>query len=370
MERSGGTADAFVEVVGLSKTFGRHRAVADVSLAIREGELVTLLGGSGCGKTTTLRMVAGFETPSAGSIRLAGAELVPVPPNKRGVGMVFQNYALFPNMTVRKNIGFGLKVAGWNRADIHKRVVEMLDLIHMADLGDRYPHQLSGGQQQRASLARALAVRPRVLLLDEPLSALDAKIRALLRTEIRAIQKQTGITTIYVTHDQEEALSLSDRIVVMQAGRIEQVGTPFEIYNRPATPFVASFIGNLNVLEAEVADPGQGSLVIGGQPVRAAGPVAAAAGSFVKLSLRPELLSLEGGAPDANRLEGTLLNVVFLGSIVRLTIRVGERDLILDRFNAPFLTLPEAGHRVGIHFPREACLVDAAGAEAGMAAAV
>ena len=270
--------------------------------------------------------------------------------------MVFQNYALFPNMTVRRNIEFGLKVARWRPAEIAARVAEMLELIHMEDLGERYPHQMSGGQQQRASLARALAVRPRVLLLDEPLSALDAKIRERLRTEIRAIQQATGITTIYVTHDQEEALSLSDRIVVMQTGRIEQVGTPFEIYNRPATPFVASFIGNLNIMPATVLDAAQGLLSVDGQDVRAAGPLAVA-GPGCRLALRPEMLSLEDGGPRANQLEGTLRNVIFKGSIVRLVIGVGGAELFLDRFNAPHLALPEIGSPVTVGFAREACLV-------------
>ena len=347
---------AFLELEGVVKRFGRNVVVDGFNLDVREGEFVSFLGGSGCGKTTTLRMVAGFETPSAGSIRIGGTEVVATPPNKRGVGMVFQNYALFPNMTVRKNIEFGLKVARWKKPDIRKRIDEMLALIHMEELGDRYPHQMSGGQQQRASLARALAVKPRVLLLDEPLSALDAKIRAMLRTEIRAIQQQTGITTIYVTHDQEEALSLSDRIVVMNAGKIEQVGTPFAIYNQPATPFVASFIGNLNILEAEVLDPALGLLSVEGQRVLAAGPVVDSI-PRAKLSLRPEMLSLNEGIPGANALEGTLTNVVFLGSIVRLTIRIGSREISVDRFNAPHLTLPEVGSAVTISFPREACLV-------------
>jgi putative spermidine/putrescine transport system ATP-binding protein len=233
---------------------------------------------------------------------------------------------------------------------------------------------MSGGQQQRASLARALAVKPRVLLLDEPLSALDAKIRAMLRTEIRAIQQKTGITTIYVTHDQEEALSLSDRIVVMNAGRIEQVGTPFEIYNRPATPFVASFIGNLNILDAAVVDPAQGLLSVAGQEVRAAGPVSFPA-SRAKLSLRPEMLSLNEGVPGANCLHGTLGTVVFLGSIVRLGIVIGNREISLDRFNTPHLALPAVGSEVTISFPREACLVtepeaSAEGAQAALSGAV
>jgi putative spermidine/putrescine transport system ATP-binding protein len=301
-------------------------------------------------------MIAGFETPSEGSIRISGAEMVNIAPNKRGVGMVFQNYALFPNMTVRRNIEFGLKIAKWKSGDIRKRVEEMLSLIHMEELGERYPHQMSGGQQQRASLARALAVRPRVLLLDEPLSALDAKIRAMLRTEIRAIQQQTGITTIYVTHDQEEALSLSDRIVVMQAGRIEQVGTPFEIYNHPATPFVASFIGNLNILEADVVDAAAGQLSVEGQSVQAAKPIPGGA-ARTKLSLRPEMLSLNEGIPGANSLQGTLATVVFLGSIVRLGITIGGRTLALDRFNTPHLALPAIGSEVTISFPKEACLI-------------
>jgi putative spermidine/putrescine transport system ATP-binding protein len=232
----------------------------------------------------------------------------------------------------------------------------MLALIHMEELGERYPHQMSGGQQQRASLARALAVRPRVLLLDEPMSALDAKIRERLRTEIRAIQQATGITTIYVTHDQEEALSLSDRIVVMQAGRIEQVGTPFEIYNRPATPFVASFIGNLNILEAVVVDAALGLLTVGHQEVRAAGPVTVP-GPVVQLSLRPEMLTLADDRPRANNLEGILVNVLFLGSIVRLVIRIGDHEVFLDRFNAPHLALPAVGDRVSVGFAREACLI-------------
>lgn len=354
---------AFLELEDVAKRFGRNLVVDGFTLDVKEGEFVSFLGGSGCGKTTTLRMVAGFETPTAGSICISGTDVVQVAPNRRGVGMVFQNYALFPNMTVRKNIEFGLKLAKWKRADIRKRIEEMLALIHMEELGERYPHQMSGGQQQRASLARALAVKPRVLLLDEPLSALDAKIRAMLRTEIRAIQQKTGITTIYVTHDQEEAMSLSDRIVVMNAGKIEQVGTPFEIYNRPATPFVASFIGNLNILDAEVLDAPLGRLAVEGQQVLAAGPVPAAQ-PRVRLSLRPEMLSLNEGIPGANSLSGTLANVVFLGSIVRLTIQIGTKEITVDRFNTPYLTLPGVGAAVSISFPREACLVSE-GATAG-----
>jgi putative spermidine/putrescine transport system ATP-binding protein len=346
---------AFLDAKNLVKRFGAATVVDDFNLEIREGEFMSFLGGSGCGKTTTLRMIAGFESPTEGSIRIAGAEVAQVPPNRRGVGMVFQNYALFPNMTVRANIAFGLKVSGWKAAEIQRRVDEMLALIHMDGFGERYPHQMSGGQQQRVALARALAPRPRILLLDEPLSALDAKIRGRLREEIRAIQRQTGITTVYVTHDQEEALSLSDRIVVMRAGRIEQVGTPFEIYNQPANAFVASFIGTLNVLEAQVLDSAQGRLLVAGQEVRAAGSVPDC--REVKLSLRPEMLSLAPHPQSENRLRGTLANVIFLGSIVRLVVGLADREIVLDTFNTPRLELPPLGASVSVGFPREACLV-------------
>ena len=213
------------------------------------GEFVSFLGPSGCGKTTVLRMVAGFEEPTAGKIVIAGKDVTRLKPNQRNIGMVFQAYALFPNLTVAQNIAFGLRVAGMPKADPGKRVAEMLSIIKLPQMGDRYPYQLSGGQQQRIALARALAPSPKLLLLDEPLSALDAKVRVSLREEIRSIQKRLGITTVFVTHDQEEALSISDRIVVMNQGVAEQIGTPFEIYNRPATKFVANFVGTLNVLK-------------------------------------------------------------------------------------------------------------------------
>src|SRR6202795_209651 len=218
------------------------------------GEFFSFLGPSGCGKTTTLRMIAGFEQPTAGTITIGGTDITHRPPNRRNIGMVFQSYALFPNMSVADNIGFGLKVRKRPKDQIRKRVGELLEMINLPNKGDRYPWQLSGGQQQRVALARALAIEPQVLLLDEPLSALDAKIRVALRTEIRSIQRQLGITTVYVTHDQEEALSLSDRVVVMSEGRVEQIGAPADIYNFPATPFVASFVGTLNLLAVGVID--------------------------------------------------------------------------------------------------------------------
>ena len=256
-------ANSFLSIQRVKKSFGDLTVVQDFNLDVGTGEFVSFLGPSGCGKTTVLRMVAGFEEPTAGSIVIAGKDVTRLKPNQRNIGMVFQAYALFPNLTVAQNIGFGLKVAGMPKADSDKRVAEMLELIKLPQFGDRYPYQLSGGQQQRVALARAIAPKPKLLLLDEPLSALDAKVRVSLRDEIRAIQKELGITTVFVTHDQEEALSISDRIVVMYGGKVEQVGTPFEIYNRPSTKFVANFVGTLNVLEGTVTDASSGKVKVG-----------------------------------------------------------------------------------------------------------
>jgi putative spermidine/putrescine transport system ATP-binding protein len=266
-------------------------------------------------------------------------------------------------MSVAGNIGFGLKVRKRSKAVIDKRVGELLDLIHLEGRGDRYPYQLSGGQQQRVALARALAIEPQVLLLDEPLSALDAKIRIILRKEIRAIQRQLGITTVYVTHDQEEALSLSDRVVVMSEGRIEQIGAPADIYNFPATPFVASFVGTLNLLAVKVVDAAAGRVSIDGQEVRSAKPIdAASSGGTVTVAIRPESIEFgEGGG--SNRLTGTVEDVSFLGSIVRSRVRLGgaETTVSLDTFNDPNVTPPAVGGSVSISFPPEACLVIGAG---------
>src|SRR5512146_2263410 len=295
---------AFLELTGVQKRFGDVAAVLDFNLAADRGEFVSFLGPSGCGKTTTLRMIAGFEQPSGGTITVNGTDITHRSPNQRNVGMVFQSYALFPNMTVAGNIGFGLKVRKRPKAEIDRRVAELLALIHLEGRGDRYPYQLSGGQQQRVALARALAIEPQVLLLDEPLSALDAKIRIVLRKEIRAIQRQLGITTVYVTHDQEEALSLSDRIVVMSEGRIEQIGTPFEIYNFPTSAYVASFVGTLNVLPTTVVDAATGRLRVGGQEIRISKAVTAANGSTISLALRPEMVSLGTGPAGSNVLRG------------------------------------------------------------------
>jgi len=350
---------AYLDIDNVSKTFGGDTAaVKDFDLRVEKGELVSFLGPSGCGKTTTLRMVAGFETPSTGSIRLDSEDITNKPPNQRNVGMVFQAYALFPNMTVAGNIGFGLKIAKKPADEIHKRVDEMLTLIHMPGYGDRYPYQLSGGQQQRVALARALALRPRVLLLDEPLSALDAKIRVSLRSEIRAIQRELGITAIYVTHDQEEALSISDRVVVMNTGRMEQVGPPFEIYNFPKTEFVAQFVGTLNAVSAEVVDPAAQTLRLEGQFLQTSEDLSGRQpGDRLMIAIRPERLSFATEEHKANMLDCTIENITFLGSIVRIQVRLGQISFYMDTFNNPFLALPNIGDKAKITCSREAVLI-------------
>jgi putative spermidine/putrescine transport system ATP-binding protein len=345
---------AFLEIRHVSKKFAETEAVQDFDLAIERGELVSFLGPSGCGKTTTLRMVAGFEQPSAGSITLDGVDITHRPPSQRNVGMVFQAYALFPNMTVGDNVGFGLQVAHRPKAEIEARVGAMLGLIKMPALANRYPFQLSGGQQQRVALARALAIQPQVLLLDEPLSALDAKIRVELRSEIRRIQQELGITTIYVTHDQEEALALSDRVVVMNAGRMEQVGKPWEIYNYPRTEFVAGFVGTLNQLHSRVVDAKAGELDYFGQRFTVSGELPAA--ETVVAMLRPEQLRL-GAHEGENRLTGKLVSLAFLGVIVRMGIELGDAVLTLDTLNERRLALPKVGDALTVSFPPHAVWV-------------
>ena len=357
----------FLTLDHVKKSFGTFTAVEDFELSAQRGEFISFLGPSGCGKTTTLRMIAGFEYPDSGSINVDGKDITRLPPNKRNVGMVFQSYALFPNMSVANNIGFGMRVKKRPADAIRKRVAELLEMINMSEKADRYPYQLSGGQQQRVALARALAIEPQVLLLDEPLSALDAKIRIALRGEIRAIQRQLGITTVYVTHDQEEALSLSDRVVVMSNGRIEQIGTPSEIYNFPHTAFVASFVGTLNLVNAAVVDAASGRLVIDGQELRTSSKVTDVGDDGrVTLAVRPEGISLGDGeaGSNRNRLTGTVQDINFLGSIVRIRVRLGEETeseppsiIALDTFNEPHLSLPGVGFPVTVSFPPEACFV-------------
>ncbi len=350
----------FLELSHVQKQFGAFTAVTDFDLSAHRGEFISFLGPSGCGKTTTLRMIAGFEYPDSGSIKIDGQEITNLPPNRRNVGMVFQAYALFPNMTVADNVGFGMRIKKQPKTAIAKRVGELLDLINMPEKAGRYPYQLSGGQQQRVALARALAIEPQVLLLDEPLSALDAKIRVALRHEIREIQRQLGITTVYVTHDQEEALELSDRIVVMSEGRIEQVGTPFEIYNFPATAFVASFVGTLNAVQARIADPAARRLSVADSHITTSSDVTGVAGELVTVAIRPEMITLNGsGEGDgANRIPATVQDVAFLGSVVRVRTTIGDGSSVsVDTFNNPNLEVPAAGVPVVLQFPPEACHV-------------
>jgi putative spermidine/putrescine transport system ATP-binding protein len=351
---------AYLELHDLYKSFGANIAVEAFNLDAERGEFISFLGPSGCGKTTTLRMIAGFEIPTSGTIKIDGVDITRVPPNARQIGMVFQSYALFPNMTVAQNIAFGLKVARKPAGEIQGRVEEMLQMIHLPKLRDRYPSQLSGGQQQRVALARALAIKPRLLLLDEPLSALDAKIRVSLRNEIKQIQRQLGITAIYVTHDQEEALSLSDRIVVMSAGRIEQIGTPFAIYNHPKTSFVASFVGTLNRLQARVVDAAQGKLEIEGQEICVPTPLDGFQdGDTAEIALRPESISMNGAhPPDAeNHINVTLEDIAFLGSVVRMRAKLGNSVLLFDTFSRPHLSLPSPGQVISVSFSRQSVFV-------------
>jgi spermidine/putrescine ABC transporter ATP-binding subunit len=309
------TAD--VALRGLAKRYGATRALDDVSLEIAPGEFFTLLGPSGCGKTTTLRAVAGFVTPDAGDVLIRGARVNDVPAHRRHVGLVFQSYALFPHRTVRQNVAFGLRMQGTPRAEIDRLVHEALTLVQLPGHGDRYPRELSGGEQQRVALARALVTRPAVLLLDEPLGALDKKLRDHMKIELKRLQRDIGVTTIYVTHDQEEALTMSDRVAVMRAGRVEQVGAPREIYETPQTVFVAGFIGNTNL----IAGRSRGGAVVecGGVTIATASAVPAA-GAPVTVAVRPERIRLNETDGLDNQLPATVAHVVYQGETVRYVL--------------------------------------------------
>ncbi|WP_432007911.1 ABC transporter ATP-binding protein [Streptomyces parvus] len=303
-----------VHLKQLRRKFGSTVALDGLDLEIAAGEMVALLGPSGCGKTTALRIVAGFETADGGELLMGGEDVTSVPANRRDIGMVFQSYSLFPNMTAAENIAYGLRVRGRAAAERKERAGELLDLVGLPGRDGHYPHQLSGGQQQRVALARALAIRPRVLLLDEPLSALDAKVRLSLREEIRRIQLDLGITTVFVTHDQEEALSMADRVAVMKDGRLEQCAAPGELYDRPATPFVAEFVGTMNRLPGTVRDGGVVELFGRRLPIHGERP---AVGAEVDVLLRPEGLAV-GAADDGAGTPATVRVATFLGPTTRL----------------------------------------------------
>jgi iron(III) transport system ATP-binding protein len=331
----------FLALRAITKRFGPVTAVRDVSLDVAEGELVCFLGPSGCGKTTLLRIIAGLETPDAGRCALRDVDLAGVPARHRNFGMVFQSYSLFPNMTARRNIAYGLQCRRWRRPEVDRRVGEMLALVHLQDEADKSPHQLSGGQQQRVALARALAPSPAVLLLDEPLSALDAKVRESLRGEIRDLHRTLGITTIMVTHDQDEAMEMADRIVVMHRGAIAQVGTAAELYHRPADRFVAEFIGRMNVLRLD--GPAGGAPALAGVPLRLPAPARV-------VGIRPEDVEPGGGGPEAvNEVAGTVRKAVFLGSVTHVTLAVGDQTLLVQLPGTA--RLPERGARMAVRLP-------------------
>lgn len=344
----------YLSLANISKVFGSAIAVEDFNLDVEKGEFVSFLGPSGCGKTTTLRMIAGFEMPTTGTITLNGEDITYKSPNARNVGMVFQSYALFPNLTIGQNIGFGLQVRKMPEPEVNAKVKEMLELVHLEKHIDKYPYQLSGGQQQRIALARALAINPNVLLLDEPLSALDAKIRVELRLEIRRIQRTMGITTVYVTHDQEEALLLSDRVVVMSQGHMEQVGTPSAIYNYPSTEFVAQFVGQLNLIPVTDIVLEKGTCKLAGQTVKFEHDPSRAISATPRLAIRPEELHI-GTGEGRNALRGRVESILFLGSVVRMRVDLGGAMVSADLFNERRLILPHTGDEVVVSFPEHAC---------------
>jgi len=341
-----------VRLQGLHRRYGSVVALDGLDLTVAPGELVALLGPSGCGKTTTLRLLAGLEDADGGRITVAGRDVTHLPASKRDMGMVFQAYSLFPHMTVSENVAFGLRLRHAGKADRDRRAREMLELVGLSEQADRYAHQISGGQQQRVALARALAIEPQVLLLDEPLSALDAKVRALLRDQIRRIQLEVGITTLFVTHDQEEALAIADRVGVMREGHIEQLGPPTEVYSRPATSFVAEFVGLTNRLAGQVR----------GAEVTVRGcalPLVehdVADGQVVAL-VRPEAVTVASQASeDSGPLVGTVIATTFLGATSRITVDLGDTTILAQLSTADAAKLP-AGSRVTLKIRPDPVLV-------------
>ncbi|KRA00145.1 spermidine/putrescine ABC transporter ATP-binding protein [Mesorhizobium sp. Root157] len=315
---------------GISISFGPVNVIPSLDLSVRKGEMVAFLGPSGCGKTTTLRMIAGLISPSSGRITVGGRDITRLPIHDRDMGMVFQSYALFPHMDVTRNVQFGLQMRNVSKQDIERRSKEALELVQLGHLAQRKPKELSGGQQQRVALARALVIQPSILLLDEPLSNLDAKLRDEMRLQIRALQQQSGITAVFVTHDQVEALSMCDRVVVMRNGRIEQFGTPTEIYERPATAFVANFVGRTNRLKGKVGSDGQ--LVAAGQPLRATTKLSPGP---VDVLIRPHRIALQPSSGpattgDGNVVEGKVSSIIFIGDLVQYVVRAGDEEIVVE----------------------------------------
>jgi putative spermidine/putrescine transport system ATP-binding protein len=311
--------------IAARKTFGPTVALEGLDLDVRDGELVSLLGPSGCGKTTALRIAAGFERADSGNVSVSGNDITNLPPHKRNMGMVFQSYSLFPNLTVAGNVEYGLRTRGMAKPERQRRVAEMLELVQLGSMATRYAHQISGGQQQRVALARALAIKPQVLLLDEPLSALDAKVRATLRDEIRRIQTELGITTLFVTHDQEEALAISDRVGVMSNGRLEQLGEPTVVYRHPSSAFVARFVGSMNELPAVVRGPD--AVAVGGYVVATPAVGPRSVGEAVNFLIRPEDMSLGNG--EADGMPGSVTARTFQGAATIVGVRLDVADALV-----------------------------------------
>jgi spermidine/putrescine transport system ATP-binding protein len=353
-------AKGAIELVGLRKEFENVVAVAAIDVEIAGGEFFSLLGPSGCGKTTTLRMIAGFEQPTSGSIYIDGVDVARTPPHRRPVNTVFQSYALFPLMTVYENVAFGLAYVRATKGEIEQRVRAALAMVRLASYEKRRPAQLSGGQQQRVALARALVLNPAVLLLDEPLGALDAKLRKALQLELKTLQEQVGITFIYVTHDQEEALTMSDRLAVMADGRVEQVGTPGEVYEEPATAYVADFLGLSNLMDGQVsAVNGNGTCRVRvGETDLTARAMDTPAGS-VKLVIRPERVRLlQGGSDSANCVHGTVDRVIYLGATRQVVVRLGSGETIQAMVpNTSDSIVYAQGSKVVAEFPQDSLRV-------------
>ena len=349
-----------VQLVDLVKRFGDFTAVAGINLDMPSGEFFSLLGPSGCGKTTTLRMIAGFERPSEGQILLDGVDMAQTPPHKRNVNTVFQNYALFPHLTVEENVAFGLKYKDVSKQEMREQVGRSLELVALTGFGTRRPTQLSGGQQQRVALARALILNPAVLLLDEPLGALDAKLRKRLQIELKALQEEVGITFIYVTHDQEEALTMSDRIAVMSQGRVEQVGPPKEIYEEPATAYVADFLGVSNLMDATAAGQTAGGCAVAlGEFSFTAGQGDEDTRGPAKVTIRPERVSLEAqGTTGENRVPAMVERVVYVGSVLQVIVNLAPGQRIQAWMQNEGGAMPyESGAPITVHLPSEALRV-------------
>jgi len=343
----------YLQIQSVSKRFGQTLALDCVSLDIQEGEFIFLLGPSGCGKTTLLRIIAGLEEATEGRIIQAGQDITRLPPSRRNFGIVFQSYALFPNLTVFQNIAYGLENRREARDRIRARVTELLTLMGLEEYGDRYPAQLSGGQQQRVALARALAISPGLLLLDEPLSALDARVRANLRIEIAHLQRRLGVTTVMVSHDQEEALTMADRVVVMEQGRVAQVGAPEHIYHRPATPFVADFVGLMNFLPAVVSSTDRKQVRVGNSTLHFEQDIGQSFGQLVMLAIRPEEIEVTHNGQKHNVLRALVHEVEFMGPFYRLHLWLGEDSRIIAYMPPGKMrgTTMEEGEEVSLHLP-------------------